>query len=128
MEENKFGDKENKFGDFEEVKEEEGKKEPEAEQEAPVRVRMPRDRELIGIIVQRYGGNRMEVRATDGKTRNCRVPGRYKRKLWLRPNDIVLIVPWEDDDNKGDIIFKYRGSQINQLRKKGILDKLKEEF
>jgi len=115
------------YGDFEEVKEE-GKEEPEAEQEAPVRVRMPRDRELIGIIVQRYGGNRMEVRATDGKTRNCRVPGRYKRRLWLRPNDIVLIVPWEDDDNKGDIIFKYRGSQINQLRKMGILDKLKEEF
>ena len=70
----------------------------------------------------------MEVKATDGKTRNCRVPGRYKRKLWLRPKDIVLITPWEYDDNKGDIIYKYSKTAINQLRKKGILDSLTEKF
>jgi translation initiation factor 1A len=123
---------EKNYGDFEEVKEEEKKKEKAGAvaegEEGPVRVRMPRDRELIGVILRRLGGNRMEVKATDGKIRNCRVPGRYKRRLWLRPKDIVLIVPWEDDDNKGDVIYKYRGSSLNQLRKKGILDKLKEEF
>ena len=118
---------ESEFGDFEEVKEEQ-KGRPEVVQEAPTRVRMPRGKELIGIIVQRYGGNRMEVLATDGKVRNCRVPGRYKRRLWLRPRDIIIIVPWEDDDSKGDIIFKYRSPGINQLKKKGILDSLKEEF
>jgi translation initiation factor 1A len=114
---------EKKYGDFEEVKEEEKKGKagaPAEGEEGPVRVRMPRDRELIGVILRRLGGNRMEVKATDGKIRNCRVPGRYKRRLWLRPKDIVMIVPWEDDDNKGDVIYKYRGSSLNQLRKKGI--------
>ena len=117
----------NQYGDFEEVKEE-GKEEVKPQEEAPPRVRMPRDRELIGKILQRYGGNRMEIKTTDGKARNCRVPGRYKRRLWLRPGDIVIIVPWEDDDSKGDIIFKYYPSQVHQLRKKGILDSLKDEF
>lgn len=113
------------FGDFEEVVEGVTQN---GEQEAPVRVRFPKQGEFVGIVVQRFGGNRMEVRSNDGKTRNCRVPGRYKRSLWLRPKDIVLIKPWEDDDNKADIIFKYSSSAINQLRKRGILDSLRDEF
>ncbi len=96
-------------------------------QPIPVRVRMPRNGQVIGVVVQRFGGNRMEVHTTDGKKRNCRVPGRYKKSLWLRPGDIVLIEPWPDDE-KGDIIFKYNSSAVNQLRKKGLLDSIKEGF
>jgi len=114
------------YGEFEEITEEGAV--VETDQEAPARVRIPRQGEVIGVITQRLGGNRMEVRSTDGKTRNCRVPGRYKRALWLRPRDVVLISPWKDDDTKGDVIFKYNSSAINQLRKKGILDSIKEEF
>jgi translation initiation factor 1A len=137
--------KENEFGDFEEVVEEEkekknpgvGKPKPKLQgwqkkraeaQEGPVRVRMPRDKEVIGVILQRYGGNRMEVHSTDGKIRNCRVPGRYKRRLWLRPGDAVIIVPWEDDDSKGDVIFKYQKNGLHQLKKKGVLDFAKDDF
>jgi len=116
------------FGEFEEVKEPEQQNNFIGEQNTPVRVRMPRKGEFIGVILQRYGGNRMEIHSTDGKKRNCRVPGRFKRALWLRPRDIVLIVPWSDDDSKGDIIFKYNGLAISQLRKKGILDSLKDDF
>ena len=117
-----------KYGEFEEVISNAPQAENTDEQNMPVRVRMPKNGELIGVIVQRYGGNRMEVLSTDGKKRNCRVPGRYKRDLWLRPRDIILIVPWSDDNGKGDIIFKYNSSAIIQLRKKGILNSLKEEF
>lgn len=117
---------EDKFGDFEEIKDE--SKELPQEPQAPIRVRLPKGKELIGIILQRYGGNRMEILTTDGKTRNCRVPGRYKRRLWLRPKNIVIIIPWEDDDSKGDIIFKYLPAAVNQLRKKGFLNKLNSEF
>ena len=119
------------FGDFKEIKEEKdtGKsKEQQQKTQFISRVRMPRNNELIGIIVQRLGGNRMEVKTTDGKTRNCRVPGRYRRRLWLRPKDIIMIVPWEFDDKKGDIIYKYNSSEINQLKKREILSSLYTEF
>lgn len=121
---------EDKFGDFDVVEEPQenvsgGQQQPGM---PPQRVRMPREGEFIGVVVQRLGGNRMEVLATDGKTRNARVPGKYKRSLWLRPRDIVMIKPWADDDSKADVIFKYNSSSINQLRKKGILDKIKVEF
>ena len=116
----------NEFGEFEEVKE--GEEIVSDEAGIPTRVRTPRKGEVIGIVVQRFGGNRMEVHSTDGKRRNCRIPGRFKKFLWLRPKDIVLIAPWVDDDEKGDVIFKYNPGAVNQLRKRGILDSLKDEF
>ncbi|MEK6861442.1 MAG: translation initiation factor IF-1A, partial [Nanoarchaeota archaeon] len=72
------------------------------------KVKIPRGREVIGILDQRLGASRMRVKCLDGKTRICRIPGRIKRKLWVREQDIVLVEPWEyDNDKKGDIIFKY---------------------
>ena len=117
--------KDKDFGDFEEIKNEENNVQ---EQEQYNRVRTPRKNELIGVIIQRLGGNRMDVMSTDGKTRNCRVPGKYKRKLWLRPKDVVLIIPWEFNNSRGDIIYKYPPNAVNQLRKEGLLNKITEEF
>ena len=119
---------ESDFGDFEEVKEENSSQDSEKQEKISFRVRLPKGIELIGIITQRLGGNRMEVKTTDGKNRNCRVPGRYKRKLWLRPKNIVIIVPWEFENNKGEVIYKYQPTEIYQLRKKGLLNSLIEEF
>jgi translation initiation factor 1A len=112
---------------MEEFKEKEDKEE-DKEENVITRARLPRGKEVIGIIEQRLGGNRMGISCMDGKTRNCRVPGRLKRKLWLRPNDIVIVQPWDLDDNKGDIIFKYRISQIEWLKRNNYLNKEKVEF
>lgn len=117
------------YGDFVEVKEEVPGEQPiDGQQMMPVRVRMPREGQLLGQVVQRFGGNKMEVKCSDGKSRNCRVPGRFSRSLWLRPKDIVLVEPWELDKDKADVVFKYEGSAINQLKKRGLLDSLKSEF
>ena len=98
------------------------------QEEKTFHVRLPRGEELIGVIEQRLGGNKMMVNCSDGKSRNCRVPGRLRRKLWLRPDDVVIIQPWELDKNKGDVIFKYRLNQISWLKKKGYLKQEKTEF
>jgi len=98
------------------------------EEKKITRARLPKGKEVIGIIEQRFGGNKMLVNCVDGKSRNCRVPGRLKRKLWLRPNDVVLIEPWELDENKGDVLFKYRLNQIQWLKRNGHLKMEKDEF
>ncbi len=98
------------------------------EEQKIVRAKLPRGREVIGIIDQRLGGNKMMVDCVDGKSRNCRVPGRLRRRLWLRPKDVVIIEPWELDDNKGDVLFKYRINQIEWLKRNGYLKTKKEEF
>jgi len=110
------------YGEFEEVDSSTINSGQLTEQGGPARVKLPRQGELIGIVAQRLGGNRMEVKCSDEKARNCRVPGRFKRSMWLRPKDVVLVKPWIDDNDKADIIFKYNSSSIIQLKKKGMLN------
>ena len=97
------------------------------EQEEVVRIRIPKGKEVLGILEQRLGGSRMRVRCLDGKTRLCRVPGRLKKGLWVREGDVLLIEPWEfGGDEKGDVVYKYKHNQVDALRKKGYLDKVDE--
>ena len=113
-----------------------GRKEEEllAQQQAEEEVRrtpIPREGQVIGICEQRVGGSRMKVRCMDSKPRICRIPGRLKRRLWVREGDILLIEPWElGGDEKGDVVFKYRPLQVEFLRRKGLLKALEgaEEF
>lgn len=110
--------------EFEDIEKGEG----EGEQQIISRAPLPKGEEIIGVIEQRLGGNKMLVNCLDGKTRNCRVPGRLKRKLWLRPGDVVIVEPWELDKEKGDIILKYKPNQIEWLKKKGYLKTEKSGF
>lgn len=91
------------------------------------RIRLPRGKETLGIVDQRLGAGRLRVRCLDGNVRVCRIPGRMKRYLWVRENDIVLVEPWEySSAEKGDVIYKYRKSQVGWLKRNGHLDDLTE--
>ena len=102
------------------------------EQQEIMRVKLPRGKQSIGIIETRLGNGRMRVRCYDGKIRVCRIPGAMKRNLWVRENDTVLVEPWEyGGEDKGDVIYKYRPSQAEWLRKKGYIKEVTvdlEEF
>ena len=92
-----------------------------------LRVKLPRGNQILGVLEERVGGSRSKVRCLDGKTRICRIPGRLKRRLWVRAGDILLVEPWELGGNeKGDIIYKYRPNQAAWLKKKGYLSKLED--
>jgi translation initiation factor 1A len=100
---------------------------PEEEQEYLMRTPVPKGKEVFGIVEQRVGGSRMIVRCMDGKTRNCRIPGRLKKKLWVREGDLVIVEPWEfTGDEKGDVVLKYRKNQVDYLKQKGYLKQLDE--
>jgi translation initiation factor 1A len=107
------------------------KKEAEAQREAYEteirRTKMPRGREVFGIVEQRLGGTRMYVRCLDRKRRLCRVPGRFKRRLWIREGDTVLVEPWElSGETRGDLIYKYSKAQVQFMKNRGILKQLQE--
>ncbi len=93
------------------------------------RVRTPREDEVIGIVEQRVGANRTVIKCLDDKERNCRIPGALRRKLWIRPGDVVIVRPWEfEGDKKGDILFKYTPAQVEFLKRKGFIKEIKSEF
>ena len=95
---------------------------------APVRVKLPRGNEVIGMITQRVGAGRMLISCMDGKTRNCRVPGRLRRELWLRESDVVIVEPWEFDQDKGNVLFKYTKAAIEKLKRDGLFKVSESEF
>jgi len=87
-----------------------------------VRVRLPHSGEIFGIVTEMHGGARMMVQCVDGKTRLCRVPGKIKRKIWVKVGDVVLVTPWSiEPETKGDITYRYTRLQADELRRRGIL-------
>ncbi|MFH1257641.1 MAG: translation initiation factor eIF-1A [Candidatus Micrarchaeota archaeon] len=85
-------------------------------------VRMPRPGEILGIVKEMYGGSRMRVECADGKERLCRIPGKIKMRVWVKVNDVVLVMPWSvEGDTKGDIAYRYTRTQVDLLQRKGIL-------
>ncbi|MBW2976239.1 translation initiation factor eIF-1A [Candidatus Woesearchaeota archaeon] len=104
--------------------------EDERQQQEISRIKLPKGNQTLGILEQRLGASRMRVRCLDGKTRICRIPGRLKRRLWVRENDIVIVEPWEFmGEGKGDVMYKYTPTQVVWLKNKGYLKKIEaEEF
>jgi translation initiation factor 1A len=78
------------------------------------------DGEMLGIVVGNVGGGRLTVQCKDGKERMCRIPGKIRRFIWVRDNDIVIIKPWDiGGDKKADIVWRYNKYQAEWLRNKG---------
>lgn len=109
-------------------KKDEIEKKKEQQQEEIRRIKMPRGNQCFGLLEQRLGGSRMRVRCLDGRTRVCRIPGRLKRRIWIRDGDIVLVQPWElSGETRGDVLFKYKPNQVRFLKQRGMLKGLEEE-
>lgn len=106
------------------------KKLKDLQDQAPVRVRMPKSNQYIGVVEKRLGGSRMNIRSVDGRDIMARVPGRVKKYLWIREGDIVLLEEWELDKDKADLIYKYKPNEIKILEKKNLLGNFEniEEF
>ncbi len=86
------------------------------------RVRTPHGREMLGVVEAMLGVNKLRVRCQDNKIRLCRIPGRLRKRVWMREGDIVLIEPWSiQGDTNADIVMKYTHTQASWLRRKGIL-------
>lgn len=91
------------------------------------RIRLLRGNEVLGVVEERLGASRVRVRCLDNKERICRIPGRLKSSLWVRPGDTIIVQPWEyGGDKKGDVVFKYKRSEIQYLSRKGYLKGLEE--
>jgi len=91
-----------------------------------IRVPLPREGQMFGIIEQPLGSGWMDVRCADGKIRRCRIPGKLKRRMWMRTGDVVIVQPWEvQSDERADIVYRYTRTQVDWLLRRG---KISQEF
>jgi translation initiation factor 1A len=57
----------------------------------------------------------------DGKSRLGRIPGKLKKRMWIREGDLVIIKPWEFQNEKADIIWRYTKTQASYLSRKRMI-------
>jgi len=90
------------------------------------KIRLPRrdELEMFGLITQMFGANQVKVFCEDQVERNCRIPGKMRKRAWMRERDIVIVKLWDFQKSKADIAWRYLGFQVEYLKKKGYLEKL----
>ncbi len=94
-------------------------------EETIVRVRIPREGELFGRVVNLLGANRLQVECEDGKERVCRIPGKLKKRVWTRVDDIVLVKPWDtQSESRADLVWRYKNNETEFLKRRGYLKNL----
>lgn len=80
---------------------------------------MPNSDEMFAVVTEMLGGNHVRLRCQDGKERLGRIPGRMKYRTWINEDDVVLIEPWDWQDEKADVAWRYEKSEADQLRDEG---------
>jgi translation initiation factor 1A len=95
----------------------------EGPEEEYIRLPLPKKdkNEMFAIADRLMGGSRINVVCADGKSRLARIPGRMKRRQRVRAGDLIIIKPWDIQNDKADIIFRYRRTQAIVLSRRKLL-------
>jgi len=90
-----------------------------------IRVKMPKTKvnEMFAIAENILGGRRVTVLCADGETRMARIPGKMRRRQWVREGDLIIVWPWDFQDAKADVKHRYTKTQAIYLSRKGALPK-----
>ncbi len=89
--------------------------------EANLRVTLPYKPkgEMFAVAETFQGGSRLQLICEDGERRMGRIPGKLRRRMWVRENDLLIIVPWSFQDSKADVKFRYTPTQTSNLKRLG---------
>jgi translation initiation factor 1A len=96
-----------------------------------IRLPLPENQknEMFAIVNRVLGGSRMDVKCSDGKSRLARVPGRKRRGMGrIIMGDLLIISPWDIQNEKADILYRYRKNQAKFLSRRKILPRVIDVF
>jgi translation initiation factor 1A len=78
--------------------------------------KLPKGDNQFAVIREFSGGSRFVALCQDGNNRMIRIPGKLKRRMWCRVNDLILIKPWiVQGDIKADLVYRYLPAERNWL-------------
>jgi|TARA_B100000287_G_scaffold99402_1_gene91504 translation initiation factor 1A len=95
-----------------------------------IRVPLPNRKvnEMFAIADQILGGRRVRAICEDGETRLSRIPGKMRRRQWVREGDLIVLQPWEFQDDKANVTMRYTKTQSLYLSRKGVLPEIVDAF
>ena len=104
--------------------------EPGDENDSNIRVILPNRKkgEMFGLVEKLSGASRLNVMCEDGFTRNSRIPGKMKKRMWIREGDLVIVKPWEFQKDRADVVYRYTQTQAGYLIRNRILPEVINMF
>ena len=91
------------------------KNSPQIERKIP----LPKGNQLMAIAGEFNGGSRLRVLCEDGEVRMGRIPGKLKRRMWIKEGDLLIVEPWVvQSKEKCDIKYRYTKTQRIRLNLK----------
>ncbi|MFL2956259.1 MAG: translation initiation factor eIF-1A [Marine Group II euryarchaeote MED-G36] len=95
-----------------------------------IRVPLPNKKinEMFAIADQILGGRRVRAVCADGESRLARIPGKMRRRQWVREGDLIILQPWDFQDAKADVRMRYTKTQSIYLSRKGVLPEIVDLF
>ena len=98
-------------------------------EEGNIRLPLPKKNkdEMFAIADQLMGGSRINAICADGKSRMARIPGKMRR-IRVRTGDLLIIKPWKIQNEKSDVVYRYRRTQSITLSKKKLLPEIIDVF
>ena len=95
-----------------------------------IRVKLPNKKinEMFAIADQILGGRRVRAVCEDGESRLARIPGKMRRRQWVREGDLVILQPWDFQDSRADVRMRYTKTQSIYLSRKGVLPEIVDLF
>jgi len=81
---------------------------------------LPDENTVLCIAEKLLGGEHFIAKCLDGYRRMIRIPGRLRRRMWVREGDVVLVAPWEmQPERKADLIYRYTSDEARKLVEQG---------
>ncbi|MFP4632144.1 MAG: translation initiation factor eIF-1A [Halobacteriales archaeon] len=85
-------------------------------------LRMPDDDELFAVVTRHDGGNHVRVLCEDGEDRMGRIPGKMRYRTWIEEGDVLIVEPWDWQDEKANVVWRYEDEDAEQLKREGHID------
>jgi translation initiation factor 1A len=83
---------------------------------------------MFAIADEILGGRRIRAVCEDGLSRISRIPGKMRRRQWVREGDLIVIQPWDFQDEKANVCMRYTKTQSLYLSRKGALPEIVDLF
>jgi len=67
------------------------------------------------IVKSLRGDRRLDVMLTDGTTIMAIIPGKMRKRVWIKAGDVILVSFRDFQEGKVDVIYKYDKKEIDNL-------------
>lgn len=72
-------------------------------------------------VTKMLGDGRLQAKCSDGKTRVCHIRGKMRKRVWINPEDLILVDIRQYQPDKADVVYKYNPDEDRTLCRYGEL-------